>query len=691
MDKLQHSNREIESLKPPETEIQTPEEILKAILDESRVMIHVIDPRTFEILYANRAMRQEFSDIIGRPCFEAIHNRSIPCGHCMQLPFSKSTQHEHINLNNGRIYLLHSHSGQWSDGRKVKFQIAIDVTEQRLSPEGIMLEQNQMLEVIKALLDATIEGLFIFDRNQKCVYANHIALNLFGYTLEEVHSKSILDFIALGFRNKVKRFSQNRDQPPYEVLGIKNDGSLFPIMIRGKAIELGEEKFRLSAVIDITKMREKENELFQIKRYDSLTSLPNRRFLEDLLKKSLHTSHQNGCYRALLFIGVDRFKLFNDSKGHSFGDQLLYEIAQRLKAATASMGALARFGGDEFTLLLEDGSKSEEQIRRSARQSAESISKLLQAPFVLLGQSISITASIGIISFKETARSPRTLIKYATSAMHHAKKKGCNTICFFEPLLQRRFEERLELQEDLRDAIDKEQLELFYQKQMRVNEQAECMGAEALLRWKHPARGFISPLEFIPLAEEGGYIHLLGEWVLKHALQKLQKWQKDPQKSHWRLSINISAKEFEREDFISNVQKNFNQTPCPPHRLCIELTEGILIQDPEKSIQKILALASMGILFSIDDFGTGYSSLQYLKKLPIQELKIDRCFIQNILKDEQDQILVDTMIGIGKKFNLNVVAEGVETQEQLKKLQSMGCELFQGFLFSKPSPVLSAE
>jgi EAL domain-containing protein (putative c-di-GMP-specific phosphodiesterase class I) len=315
----------------------------------------------------------------------------------------------------------------------------------------------------------------------------------------------------------------------------------------------------------------------------------------------------------------------------------------------------------------------------------EKILERLQQPFYVEENIFRISASIGIKLFNDDTFSMDELMKYADSAMYNAKFGGKNRFEFFNPEIQKQMEEKILLIDNLREAIEKEHMRLYYQPQICVKEYEEIVGVEALIRWVDPKAGVISPAKFIPIAEESGLIIRLGEWILHEALKQIQKWSSDEEKKEWRVSINVSSKQFEEENFVVLIEDVLKKYRVNPTLLMLELTEGILIKNFEDTIDKLHRLKRLGVSLSIDDFGTGYSSLSYLKKLPMDELKIDRSFIHDLIDDENDEIITQTIISIGQKFGLSVIAEGVETKEQFEKLRSIGCKLFQGYLFAKPT------
>ena len=358
-------------------------------------------------------------------------------------------------------------------------------------------------------------------------------------------------------------------------------------------------------------------------------------------------------YGALLFMDLDNFKSINDLKGHATGDQLLIMMSQRLLNFTEINNSVARFGGDEFALLLPSLSTDIEEAAKKAEDIAMQILAATKEPFMIDNHPFYVTVSIGNGLFDGT-EDVATLLSHADSAMYTAKTDGRNTIRFFDPHIQKVMEEKSLMLQQLRDAIDSKQFLLYYQPQ--VDENGYTVGVEALIRLAKANGELISPIQFIPLCEESGLIVNLGKWVLEEAMTQVKEWQKDTQKSKWRVSINVSTKQFERENFVKSVQDILEKTAINPALVRLELTESLLIGDSMKALEKINALKTLGVSLSIDDFGTGYSSLQYLKSLSVDELKIDQSFIHDFMLNRSDELIVETIISIGKNFNMEVIA-----------------------------------
>lgn len=437
--------------------------------------------------------------------------------------------------------------------------------------------------------------------------------------------------------------------------------------------------------IDITSQKQLEAENLRLAHYDSLTALPNRLFLKELLTYMMTHIERNSKCGALLFIDLDHFKVVNDTQGHDIGDLVLIETSKRIRGIVRQADIVARLGGDEFVVAIEMDDDEKSIIIDKIGLSAKKILEEIQKPYFVRDFEFSMSASIGIVPFNDHKYTIDELMKFADSAMYNAKENGRNKYHFFDPQLQQIMELRTMLLARLRKAIENQSFALFYQPQISTEPDAHTIGVEALVRWIDPQHGVILPVNFIPIAEESGLIVPLGEWILREAMKQLKEWERDDVKKFWRISVNISAKQFEKENFTDILSSLVKEYQIMPSKLRLELTESLLFKNTKDALQKLQKIKDFGFTLSIDDFGTGYSSLFYLKQLPINELKIDQSFIRDLVTDQNDFIIVETILSIGRKFNLEVVAEGVETQEQYEQLLSMGCTLFQGYLFAKPS------
>ena len=419
--------------------------------------------------------------------------------------------------------------------------------------------------------------------------------------------------------------------------------------------------------------------------YDHLTNLPNRLLLTDRINHALINSQRKQTFGVLLFLDLDNFKNINDTQGHDVGDLLLKQVALRLTSHVRAHDTVARLGGDEFVVLLEDLSKNSLEAAELAKRIGKTLSSQLALPYELASQSHKSSASIGATLFGADSASAADLLKQADIAMYRAKAQGRNDLCFFDPQMQADISAHAALEADLQQAVVQHQFVLFYQPQVTAH--GVVMGAEVLIRWQHPTRGMVPPVQFIPVAEESDVINDIGLWVLQTACQQLGQWQQDPSTAQLQLAVNVSARQFRQTDFVALVKAVIGQTGIQPHGLKLELTESLVLDNIDDTIAKMTALKALGVRFSMDDFGTGQSSLSYLTRLPLDQLKIDQSFVRNIGLKPSDGMIVQTIIGMATNLGLEVIAEGVETPDQQAFLAHHGCTLYQGYLFGKPSPL----
>ncbi len=434
--------------------------------------------------------------------------------------------------------------------------------------------------------------------------------------------------------------------------------------------------------LDITERKRSESEIERLAYSDVLTGLPNRRLLLDRLQQALVAAQRSGEFGAMLFVNIDRFKQVNEAHGHATGDELLRHVANRLKAHVRAVDTVARIGGDEFIVLLVALADDVEAAASKARTLTQKLLEAVSRDFFINNTEHPIAASTGIAMFSLDNESADELLRRADTAMHSAKTSDRGNLRFFEPTMQAAVTERVSLERDLRLALEREELRLFLQPQFDV--QGQVVGAEALVRWQHPERGLMSPASFIALAEDTGLIVPMGDWVLTQSMLVLKQLEDAGRSLH--ISVNVSPLQFHEADFVARVRHLLQHTGAYAPRLRLEITEGLLMNDINEGVTRMNELENLGVSFSIDDFGTGYSSLSYLKRMPLRELKIDRAFVNGLPRDPDDAALVDTIVGIAKRFHLTTVAEGVETQAQLDCLKASGCEVFQGYLLGRPVP-----
>ncbi len=440
-----------------------------------------------------------------------------------------------------------------------------------------------------------------------------------------------------------------------------------------------------SLVQDETAYKKAQDEIERLAYYDTLTNLPNRRLLIDRLNQSLKVSKRTKSCVGIMFMDLDNFKTLNDTKGHAIGDLLLQNVAKRLQLAVRAHDTVARIGGDEFVMILDNLGKDVESAKYAIQQVSEKLLKEINRPFTLQNYEHYCTPSIGIYTYAGEGISADEVLKRADAAMYQIKQSGRNNIKFYDDSMQPVLDLLSNLKNDLNFALAHSQLEIHYQMQVGANDQA--IGAEALLRWNHPELGTVSPSKFIPLAEETGLIIPIGTWVLQQACYQLKKWSETPKTSQLRLSVNVSALQFAQNDFVRQVENALKMSSCNPKQLMLELTESLVLRNINEVVEKMNALKEIGVLLSLDDFGMGYSSLSVLKQLPLDELKIDQSFVADALESSDSALIIQTIISMGGNLGLDVIAEGVANQAQERFLKKAGCKMYQGYLFGKPSNI----
>lgn len=541
----------------------------------------------------------------------------------------------------------------------------------------------------------TQEGMLVTDKNRVILRINQKFTELTGYAAKDVVGHQP-DLISVNPADKViseamSAAASSRQAWEGEVLNRQQDGHVVThwALISAVRDEYGTVVNFVITLTDITRRKADEEQIRRLAFFDSLTGLPNRRMLRDRLEHALAASHRTGNHSALLFIDLDHFKNLNDTLGHALGDQLLEQVAQRLRTNVREGDTVARLGGDEYVVLLESLSVLRDESVAQAKLVGEKLMDVLNTPYHLAGNEFNCGLSMGVTLFDAHVSNIDEVLKQADLAMYQAKAAGRNGIRFFDPQMQAVVTQRAALEADIRQAILQDQYSLFYQAQ--TNAEGKVIGAEALLRWKHPQRGMVSPATFIPVAEDSGLIVPLGNWVLEAACTQLAAWAKKPMTEHLTLAVNVSSRQFRQPDFADYIIGMFAYTGANPRRLKLELTESMLAENLDDVISKMGALRTLGVGFSLDDFGTGYSSLTYLKRLPLVQLKIDQSFVRDVLTDPNDATIAKTILALGHSLGLNVIAEGVETLEQRQFLLENGCDAFQGYLISRPLDISTFE
>jgi diguanylate cyclase (GGDEF)-like protein/PAS domain S-box-containing protein len=573
------------------------------------------------------------------------------------------------------------------DGRITHYlAIKEDVTDQK--------QAEHQLRIAATVFESQ-EGMMVTDAHNHILKVNKAFTDITGYSAEEVIGKNprLLKSgrHAQDFYTAMWESLQSTGAWEGEIWNRRKNGEIYSDYLTITAVKdrNGIVTHYVGTHMDITLKKAAAEEIERLAFYDPLTKLPNRRLLQDRLKTALAASHRNGKKGALLFIDLDNFKTLNDTLGHDMGDLLLQQVGERLSSCVRACDTVARLGGDEFVVMLQDLNEQGAKATLEAENVGSKLLAALNQPYKLTSHDYISTPSIGATLFGGYERTPEELLKHADIAMYQAKMSGRNTLRFFDPQMQGIIFARFSLEDELRKALDNRQFQLYYQ--LQVDDAHYPLGAEALIRWHHPERGLVPPEEFIPLAEETGLILPIGQWVLETACAQLKAWQHESMTRNLTLSVNVSVKQFFHGDFAEQVQTFIRDNAINPKLLKLELTESVLIKNIEEAIAIMNALGEIGVQFSLDDFGTGYSSLQYIKKLPLNQLKIDKSFIRDIADDSNDQAIVRTIIAMAKSLNLNVIAEGVDSEAQQQYLLNYGCTNYQGYLFSRPSPIAQFE
>ncbi len=552
-------------------------------------------------------------------------------------------------------------------------------------------------ETLDQALESMVSGFVLLDAEHQVVTWNRRFLELcpwmvgimasqlpFQKALEVTAVHEVPDGDEIARQEWIKRrlASENNVQGTHELK-----------LVSGQVLQITERPTPDGGLVivyqDVTDLRQATAEIEQLAFYDPLTGLPNRRLLADRMQQAMASSARSGRRGSLLFLDLDHFKTLNDTLGHEMGDQLLREVAGRLKACVRQEDTVARLGGDEFVVMLQGLSPQVIEAAAQTKMVGENILASLKQPFQLAEHAYGITCSMGATFFAEAHQTPADLLKQADIAMYQVKTSGRNALCFFDPEMLAAITTRADLERDLRLALSSEQFRLYYQ--IQVTHDSQAVGAEALIRWQHPVRGMVSPAEFIGLAEETALIVPIGLWVLRTACLQLKSWENRPGRHDLQLAVNVSARQFRQADFVEQVRDVLLQTQVNPNRLKLELTETLVLDDVHDTIIKMKALKALSVRFSMDDFGTGHSSLAYLTQLPLDQLKIDQSFVRNIGIQATDSVIIDTIIGMAKNLGLEVIAEGVETSIQKEFLEQHGCSLCQGYLFAKPLPLADFE
>ncbi len=551
---------------------------------------------------------------------------------------------------------------------------SVDITQRRADEDS--------LRQAAAVFDSTQEGVLVTDRDQKIVHVNPAFSRITGYSAEEVLGQSPNLFKSgrhdAAFYHSLWHALEQRGAWSGEIWNRRKDGDVFPMWqcIRSIHDENGTLSHYVAVFSDISAIKRSQHELDYLAHHDPLTTLPNRLLFSERIEQALQRDKQRG---ALLLIDLDHFKIINESLGHNTGDQLLKLIGERLGGCFDKQLTLARLGGDEFGLLSNNCANAEQ-----ASQLAQRLLDSLTQPFLIAGDTLFIGASIGISLFPEDGNSVEQLLRNADSALFRAKGSGRQTFSFYSQDMTTLARQRVKLEAELRQALEHNQLRVYYQPIHRLDD-ARMVGAEALVRWQHPERGLVPPGEFIPMAEDSGLIGAIDAWVLEQACIQMGQWLQRGVKLEF-VAVNVSSRLFSRGELDLRVARVLAQTGLDPARLELEVTESAVMDDPDRALELLQHLHSLGVRLAIDDFGTGYSSLARLKRLPVDKLKLDQSFVRGLPSDPEDAAIARAVITLGQSLGLRVLAEGIETAEQAAYLRESGCLLGQGYWFGRPQP-----
>lgn len=687
----------LEGVREPYTMLQEQENKLNDILSKLPIGVAKIDP-DLRFQYVNQSLAKvigaQHSQIEGRRLSELLSDTAVSLlePHLREALKGKSTIYNSAvkdplgTLRHVHIVLMPEFSMQ---GRVSGILATYtDITAREVFYRQLR-ESLTRFQGLRAALDAHAI-VSVADTQRIITDVNDKFCEVFQYSREELIGNSYDKLMSQGFPNDVisdMRQATNAGKVwSGEVCNRAKDGS--DVWVHNTVVPLtnsqGEVTEFISIRADITERKRAQAAAQHMAFYDPLTELPNRRLMLDRLQQALTQAQRQRANGALVLIDLDNFKEINDTLGHHLGDELLRQVGLRLKSDLRASDTVARLGGDEFVLILTGLHENLPIASAQAASLCETVRQTLGLKYSLESHSALTTPSMGVVMFQGAAAG-NELLKQADMALYKAKAEGGNRLHFFDPALQADVIGRADTLRDLRLALERNELRLFYQPV--VNAEGHAKGVEALVRWQHPQRGMVSPAQFIPLAEQTDLIVGIGGWVLHRACEQIKAWQDDPHLSRLSIAVNVSARQFRESDFVAQVKGVINRTGAPAHLLRLELTESMLHHDLQTTIETMRALRDIGIRFSLDDFGTGYSSLSYLKRLPLTQLKIDKSFVDDVLTDTSDTAITRSILALARSLELEVVAEGVETQEQLTFLKAEGCRVFQGYYFGRPAPM----
>ena len=675
------------------------EDRFRALFNQATVGVAQVDSATGQFVRVN----QRYADILGYSPQELVgmtfqslthpddlaadlaHFRRLQSGDVPEYRLEK----RYIHKDGHEVWGDATVSSMWASGSAPGYHIAVvqDITARKRMEENLRANEQRL----RSILERLPMGLCLVQDDGLISFRNARYVQISGYTQEEVPDTNTWWQRAYpdatereAIRQRLLATLHQGIIPLAEYTIRCADGKYKPVEISGFFVEGG----RLITMQDLSERKAAEEEINQLAYYDPLTRLPNRRLLMDRLQQALAASARHHRSGALLMLDLDNFKTVNETRGHDRGDALLLQVAHRLRSCVHEDDTVARQGGDEFVVVLEDLGDGPEEAAARAEDVGQRILGMLREPYQIDGDAHHSSLSMGVTIYSGTRETVDELLKRADLALYQAKNAGRDTLRFYDPQMQAVVSARATLELDMRVGLAQGQFELYYQPQI---DHGRIIGAEALLRWRHPRDGFISPAHFIPLAEETGLILPLGEWVLQAACRRLAAWAQQPDLATLSLAVNVSPRQFHQTGFVAQVLAALAGAGADGHQLKLEMTEGLLLQDVEDTIDKMGQLRGYGVGFSLDDFGTGYSSLSYLKRLPLDQLKIDQSFVRDVLTDPNDAAIARTVVALGTSLGLRVIAEGVETEAQREFLERHHCHAWQGYLFSPPVAVAEFE
>ncbi len=653
------------------------------LADNVPVLISYFEAGTFRCLFANRLYAQTFGlderTVIGRTFQEIIGPEAAQAiqpyvDHVLFQRTAISYEREMRSPDGRRIWLevnLLPHLG--ADGTLLAaFVLITDITKHRLAELSVRESEDRLAK----FMHASVEGI-VFHKDRLITDANAPLLNMLGYALPEVVGRNVLEFVPTDQIGKVERALSAGAETSYESAVICKDGRRLPVEYIARSMERNGERIRMTVVRDIGDRLAAQAHIRRMAHSDALTGLPNRTSLMDHLGHMIGLARRDDSQVALLFIDLDHFKRVNDSLGHLVGDNLLQTVARRITEALRTTDVVARFGGDEFIVLLPRTLQ-----RMDVEEVAQKLLSAIEVPVEMDGRSISVSPSIGISMFPHDGHTSDDLIKNADTAMYLAKSRGRANYQFFTPEMARSAYDALVLESQMTQALANGEFELYFQPQVRSHDGA-LVGAEALIRWNHPERGLLLPDTFIPLAEQQRIMLPIGQWVLREALRCMRRWQ-DTGLRGLPVAVNLSTVQFHTSGFTAMVEQVLQEVGVDGDLLELELTERMLMDDLHEVKRTLGDLKQMGIRISVDDFGTGYSSLAHLKELPIDRMKIDRSFVQGLPKDTDSGAITRAIVQMAHGLGISVIAEGVETEAQRQILAKLDCDELQGTLISLP-------